>query len=272
MTTNCDPGNRPEYDVLEETFRRLRRPLGLRVREIACVGAARTLLVGELGDAQRPAVAITAGVHGDEPAGPWAVLSALESGLLDARFAYRIWPCTNPGGYAAVTRFNPEGADVNRSFSRGGSTPESRAIITANRDRRYVLSIDVHEDFESDGFYCYVAGDGAEALGRTVSRAVVDAGFALQDFAGFDFGEPGSRQPGRRCADGVVVMGDDEARHFDGLSCNLFMLGRSAQRVITLETPRARAWDERLAIHRIAIVAALDYVATGLSRATNGTV
>lgn len=272
MTVNCDLENRPEYAVLDGAFRDLRRSIGLRVREIACVGAARTLLIGELGDAGRPSVALAAGVHGDEPAGPWAVLSALEGGLLDARFAYRVWPCTNPSGYAAGTRCNLEGADVNRGFSRGGSTPESRAIITANRDRRFALSIDMHEDFEAEGFYCYVAGPDAEALGRAVTCAVVEAGFPLQNFAGFDFGEPGGQKPDRRCADGLVVMDGSEARYFDGLSLNLYMVRRSAARVLTLETPRNRAWDERIAIHRVAIVAALDYVATALSRETNGTV
>ncbi|MDQ6827169.1 MAG: hypothetical protein M3Z14_08235, partial [Candidatus Eremiobacteraeota bacterium] len=66
---------------------------------MACVGAARTLLLAELGDARSPAVSISAGVHGDEPAPPWALLNIVASGMLDPRFAYRIWPCTNPTGY-----------------------------------------------------------------------------------------------------------------------------------------------------------------------------
>ncbi|HVA33987.1 MAG TPA: hypothetical protein VNG31_07540, partial [Candidatus Baltobacteraceae bacterium] len=42
---------------------------GVRVREVACVDAPRTLLCAELGDADRPCIALSAGVHGDEPAG-----------------------------------------------------------------------------------------------------------------------------------------------------------------------------------------------------------
>ena len=83
-----------------------------------------------------PAVMLSAGVHGDEPAAPWALLSLVRDGLLDRRFAYRMWPCTNPTGYEAGTRENAEGADVNRSFGRGGTTPEARAIVTATRGER----------------------------------------------------------------------------------------------------------------------------------------
>ena len=94
-------------------------------------------------------------MHGDEPAAPWALLSLVRDGLLDRAFSYRLWPCTNPTGYAAGTRANAEGLDINRSFGGGGSTPEARAILTANRDRQFALSIDLHEDPEAQGFYCY---------------------------------------------------------------------------------------------------------------------
>ncbi|HEX3549955.1 MAG TPA: succinylglutamate desuccinylase/aspartoacylase family protein, partial [Candidatus Elarobacter sp.] len=99
--------------------------------------------MAEAGDANAPTVSIHAGVHGDERAAPWALLSIVRDGLLDARFAYRMWPCLNPSGYAAGTRANAEGDDINRSFSRGGTTPESRAVLTANRDRRFVLALDL---------------------------------------------------------------------------------------------------------------------------------
>jgi hypothetical protein len=59
--------DRPAYEELAAAWRAL-RPRDVRVREVACVGAPRTLLLAELGDAAAPAVSISAGVHGDEPA------------------------------------------------------------------------------------------------------------------------------------------------------------------------------------------------------------
>ncbi len=153
---------------------------GARVREVACVGAPRTMLAVDLGDPQLPLVSLSAGVHGDEPAAPWALLTIVRDGLLDPRFGYRIWPCLNPTGYAGGTRENAEGADVNRSFSRGGTTPEARTVFTANRDRRFVLALDLHEDFEAEGCYVY------EPLRR--------------GFASFYAGRGGARARRRRAA------------------------------------------------------------------------
>jgi hypothetical protein len=67
-------------------------------------------------------------------------------------------------------------------------------------------------------------------------------------------------------------MDADEGSYFDGLSFNLRMARLAAEHVATFESPRERPWEERIAIHRVAIVAAINYIATALSRATNGTV
>ena len=135
-----------------------------------------------MGDHRLPVVTISAGVHGDEPAGVWALLSLVADGLLDPRFAYRLWPCFNPTGFAAGTRVNAEGTDVNRSFGRGGSSPEAKAILTANRDRRFELSIDLHEDHEAMGFYLYetAPADWRPTYAGPVTGAVASAGFPLQ--------------------------------------------------------------------------------------------
>src|SRR5580698_6308179 len=123
------------YDAVAAAWRSLRPRTGVRIREVACVGAPRTLLVAELGDPRLPVVTISAGIHGDEPSGVWALHSLVADGLLDPRYGYRLWPCFNPTGFDAGTRANAEGIDVNRSFGRGGTSPEAKAILTANRDR-----------------------------------------------------------------------------------------------------------------------------------------
>ncbi|MGH8163318.1 MAG: hypothetical protein ACREP1_03175, partial [Rhodanobacteraceae bacterium] len=77
------------YHDLETRWKALRASHDIAVREVACVGAARTLLCAELRREQRPTIALAAGVHGDEPAGPWALLALVEQELLDPRYAYR---------------------------------------------------------------------------------------------------------------------------------------------------------------------------------------
>jgi hypothetical protein len=240
---------------------------GVRVREVACVGAPRTLLMAEAGDATRPTVSIHAGVHGDERAAPWALLAIVRDGLLDGRFAYRMWPCLNPTGYAAGTRENAEGNDINRSFSRGGTTPESRAVFTANRDRKFVLALDLHEDFEAHGCYVYepLRSGVAPQFAERIVRALDDAGLPVQTLAsGFDLGAPPDVDIDAlyRIERGAVLPDYDmEITVFPGLPSSIALMYRGTPSALTFESPRPRPWDERIAAHRVAVTTALSVLA-----------
>ncbi len=227
------------YRDLERRWKGLRATHDLSVREIACVGAPRTMLCVEFGDAALPCVAIAAGVHGDEPAGPWALLDLVETRSLDDRFAYRIWPCTNPTGFDAGTRENADGCDVNRTFGRGGGSPEAKAMLAANRDRAFLLSLDLHEDRDARGFYCYEYGEGE--IGSAVLAALDGAGFPIEPLDdGFDAGPLDARvcrrERGRICADPR-----EEARLLGALSYSLAIARRAARYVLTFETPATAA-------------------------------
>jgi protein MpaA len=244
------------YRELQERWKRLRGRGDLRVREVACVGAPRTLLCVEWGDHSRPSIAIAAGVHGDEPAGPWALLELVESDALDSSFAYRVWPCTNPTGLDAHTRENADGIDVNRTFGRGGQSPEAKAIVTANRDRKFVLSLDLHEDADAAGFYCYEYGGGE--IGRAVIEALDEAALSVDPLAE-SFATMGplndancARERGRIAADHLA-----EAAVLGGLSYSLLIARNAARHALTFETPSRAAWEVRTAMHRIAACAAV---------------
>lgn len=231
------------YDALEERWRALGNERDdITVRSVACVGAPRTLLMTEIGTHTQTAIALAGGIHGDEPAGAWALLALAEKNDLDMRFAYRIWCCVNPTGFVLGTRANEAGDDINRSFGRGGQTPEARAILTSNRDRKFALSVDFHEDSDACGFYCYAYG----ADGGRVARAVSEAGFPLADLASIG-GEPGWVAPDPHA----------EALALGGLSYSLSMVRRAAKRAFTFETPTGKAWEERIAMHRAAALEAI---------------
>jgi hypothetical protein len=181
------------------------------------------------------------------------LLHLVESRELDSRYAYRIWPCTNPSGYAQGSRKSADGVDINRTFGRGGQSPEARAIVTANRDRKFELSLDLHEDTDADGFYCYEYR--STNLGRAVVSAVRGANFPIQDLAQCDLGAPFEAM---ELDDGVVhPSSEQEIKALGGLSYNLSLARHAAACVLTLETPVRLAWDERIAIHRIAVKAAI---------------
>ena len=236
------------------------------MREVACVGSARTILAAEIGDVALRCVTLVAGTHGDEPAAPWALLNIVESGLLHPAFSYRIWPCINPSGYERGTRLSIDGSDVNRSFSGGGTTPEAKAIITANRDRRFVASIDLHEDPEATQFYCFEPRRIDQPLLSTaVLDAVEAAGFQLQNFTPqFDLGYESGGFPDAPLEDGRVIVDlSAELTYFKqrGLPFTAYMLKRAAAFGLTLESPRTRVWSDRISIHRIAVHAALSVLA-----------
>jgi hypothetical protein len=252
----------PAYTDLERAWKSL-RGFGISVREVACVGVVRTLLVADVParcGAGAPAVIVTAGVHGDEPAAPWALLSLARDGLLERDFAYRLWPCTNPSGYALQTRESAEGADINRSYGRGGTSPEARAMLTANRDRKFALNLDLHEDYEADGFYCYEPKVDAVAFAPAIVQAIDDAGLPVQDLAhGYELGYPPTASHYRLERGRVIPDAEVEATFLSKLPHSIALLRRGAtKRSLTFESPRRLPWDDRVAIHRIAVVGALE--------------
>ncbi len=232
------------YQDLAARWKSLRATHDARVREVAAVGAPRTLLCVELGDSSQPCVYLSAGVHGDEPAGIVALLLAVENRELDTRFSYRIWPCMNPTGFEARTRESVDGLDINRTFGRGGGSPEAKAIVMANRDRKYVLAADLHEDDEAGGFYAYAYGESGAA--ERALESVARGGFAI-DRRGVLRPDPAA-----------------EAIEIGGLSLSLLLCRNASRRTVTFETASARALHERVDVHRLALSAAIGELARSL--------
>lgn len=114
---------------------------------------------------------VSAGIHGDEPAAPLAAQRLLEENRWpDAE----LWllPCLNPDGLRANTRGNADGLDINRDY-RHFRTPEARGHVAwLERQPRFDLTLLLHEDWESHGFYCYELNpDGRPSLAPAMIAA-----------------------------------------------------------------------------------------------------
>ncbi|MDQ8202632.1 M14 family metallocarboxypeptidase [Pelagicoccus sp. SDUM812003] len=102
-------------------------------------------------------VFVSAGVHGDEPAGPLALLSLLESDAFAKDFEWILLPALNPSGLRLGTRENRDGIDLNRDFLRLQSQEIQAFTRWWRRDmpQGCALHFSLHEDWEFSGFYFY---------------------------------------------------------------------------------------------------------------------
>jgi protein MpaA len=98
---------------------------------------------------------ISAGIHGDEPAGPLAALRLLHENNWPLNAEIFFLPCLNPVGFTLNKRENADGIDLNRDY-RNPKAAETRAHIPwLERQPKFDLYLCLHEDWESHGFYLY---------------------------------------------------------------------------------------------------------------------
>ena len=124
---------------------------------------------------QKPevSVCISAGIHGDEPAGPMAVLKLIQDNRWPSNAEIFLLPCLNPVGFLLNTRENADGVDLNRDY-RNPTAAEIRAHIAwLERQPKFDLYLCLHEDWESHGFYLYEQNpDGKPSLAGKIIEAV----------------------------------------------------------------------------------------------------
>ncbi len=204
-----------------------------------------------------PRIVLTAGVHGDEPAGVEAVTVLLERSTrwapLLAGYDLTIFPCANPTGYEFATRVNHQGIDLNRTFDHPTPPPEVALIRSAleadDLERAADLSIELHEDVDSDGFYLYELGD-RPFLGNAVIEAI--GAVALIN-----------RRPrieGWAAADGVIRPEAEDiiVSHPDRWPQALYSFRMGTPCCLTFETPvHGLSTSRRADLHLIALEAAL---------------
>jgi Succinylglutamate desuccinylase / Aspartoacylase family len=167
-------------------------------------------------DARARTVIITAGFHGDEKAGPLTLVAHAADlfGYARARgVGLRVYPCVNPSGFEAHTRYNLSGERPNNDFLRyevapgvwrgelnadetalgwkaheGGPQETTALARELARWPTPTAALDLHQDnfIHGDVFYSYVFGDRAPyrplqarsgALLPVLRSCLVDSGY-----------------------------------------------------------------------------------------------
>lgn len=121
-------------------------------------------------------VCLSAGIHGDEPAGVEALLTLLECPEVYRPFLpyadFVVFPCINPYGYEHNTRTNAKGIDLNRTFDKKRAPKEVALTRSAAEKNRFDLFLDFHEDVDTDGFYLYELKRRKPYFGEVIIREV----------------------------------------------------------------------------------------------------
>lgn len=98
---------------------------------------------------------ISTGIHGDEPAGPLAALHLLQENRWPNDVEIILLPCLNPVGFARNQRENGQGIDLNRDYLHPQSEEIKAHVVWLEGQEQFDLSLCLHEDWESHGFYVY---------------------------------------------------------------------------------------------------------------------
>jgi murein peptide amidase A len=209
-----------------------------------------------LGKGNRRRALISAGIHGDEPSGVQAICSFLETNRFSnysTEWELTFLPCLNPYGYEYGTRENHKDEDLNRLFKHESPPPEVKFAMSSF-DKKYDLTIELHEDSTTHGYYLYQKGthDEDEGLGSKITQAVENI-------------MPINLDPeidGHIAQRGIIVP-DNDYNTMDWWPMALYSLSKGSRRCLTLESAPKFSMERRIEAHLLAINASLNFFSKG---------
>lgn len=120
-----------------------------------------------------PRLYISAGIHGDEPAGCWAAAAALQHPEWFDGCAVTLFPILNPVGQARGVRENGHGVDLNRDYRYARSMEVATHIAALEQLPPFDFHLHLHEDWESAGAYLYALHSPTVTGGASVLLAAM---------------------------------------------------------------------------------------------------
>lgn len=122
---------------------------------------------------RRRRVYLSAGIHGDEPAGPLAALRLIREAPWRDEHEILFCPCLNPAGFSLNRRENADGVDLNRDYRTTTAAEVKAHVQWLERQEPFDLCMCLHEDWEANGFYVYELNPEARpSLAEPVVAAV----------------------------------------------------------------------------------------------------
>lgn len=187
-----------------------------------------------------PCVYLSSGVHGDEPAGPQALMALLKEGFFGEGFRWMVCPVLNPVGLERGTRENGEGVDLNRDYLEK-RTPEVTAHIAwLEQQEMPEIFLSLHEDWESSGIYYYEISCGGTGAGYEEMMAAAAPYFPPEPELVIDDHEV--TKPG-------WIYHNDEPDIPEGWPEAIYLAKQGCRISLTFETPSSAALEDRISCH-----------------------
>lgn len=214
-----------DYGRLLARWEKLARQAGWTMRRLARAGEFPVYVV-EAEGRDSASLYLSAGIHGDEPAGTEALITWCEQRWRQLRgVRLLIFPCLNPWGLQHNNRWDAHGRDLNRGYHRS-DVPVIKAQKKLLQGRRFDAAVMLHEDYDAHGVYLYEIPGAKPFWGEDLIAAA----------ARYLPLEPRRRLEGRRCRGGVIRTRVTPATLPEHPEAFLLRFGHTL-RSITIETP-----------------------------------
>ncbi len=233
-----------DYRYLIQRWRRVAQRCGTRLQRWGIVGELPLYFLRTRALSREGGLYISAGIHGDEPGATEGLIEWAErEGERLRELPLMIFPCLNPWGLIANSRFDQAGLDLNRSFHRD-ELPFVAGWKQVIAPYRFSVALNLHEDYDGQGLYLYEVQRAQPYWGEElieIARPIIP----IEQRVSVD---------GRRSKAGVIrrrlnmglfkIMGYPEA---------IWLHLHHSERTFTIETPSEFALPHRAAAH-VAII------------------
>ncbi len=233
---------------LAARFETAARAAGFRIERFGEAAGCPLLGLTKRTPGPRPRIYLSAGIHGDEPAPPLALLALLEAGVFDPRATWFICPLLNPAGFLRQTRENAGGLDLNRDYKDLRSSEIAAHAAWLRRQPNFDLSLCLHEDWESKGFYLYELNPNARPSLAEPMIAAVTPICPIDEATEIDGRKVDVRGIIRPVSDPLMRENWPEA---------IYLRAHHTTLSYTLETPSSFPLPQRIAAQRAAVETAL---------------
>lgn len=246
-----------DYKELIKRWRKVAAKTGLKMRRFARAGKQDIFYLEspapkksqQLSEKNKPAIYLSAGIHGDEPAAPAALIHWAEKNTKRiAALRCLIFPCLNPWGLINNCRCDSQGRDLNRSY-HDNSIEQTAAHKKLLCGKRFDLAIALHEDYDACGYYLYATNHAestfAKKMLNTAARHI-----PIDNRKEID---------GIRCANGLILP-EILPKFRKQLPEALLLVTENTNTTFTLESPSEYFLDDRILAHN----AVLDLITASL--------